>query len=195
MTRDLRIGHALQEAWNIFLRAPEVFSVLALGYIILIYGLSIVPGLGQLLTLLLTPLAYGSIYLLAEHDRKHGKADFSAMKEVIPFTPQLVMVKILTTIFISIGLLLLLIPGLFLAVCYLFANLFVMLEGKTFWEAMESSRKLVQANWFSFFGLWLFHLILFCSGLLLVGIGVLVTGPLAVLMLYTAFRDLRHEAV
>ncbi len=106
------------------------------------YVLNHVPVAGQISSVLVTPLAFGSFLLFAEHDRIHGKADFAAIRKLAPFAPQLVMVGLISKVLISIGLFLLLLPGIYLAVIWNLAHFFVVLEGKTFWEAMEASRGL-----------------------------------------------------
>lgn len=192
---EIHIGKALQNAWNIFLRAPEVFTILTLAYLLLYYVCAHLPFLGALLTLLVTPLFYPSVFLLAEQDRKNGKADFSVLKNVLPVAPQLLMVALLRTIFVTIGLICFLVPGIYLAVSYTFAQLIVLEEKKTFWEALEGSRALVRGNWFTVFGLWFFATLLFVSGFLLAGIGILVTAPVSILMLYCAYREILRGTV
>ncbi|MGZ3695491.1 MAG: YciC family protein [Bdellovibrionota bacterium] len=192
---EIKIGKALQNAWNIFLRAPEVFTVLTLGYFFVYYLCTMLQAPGLFLTVFLSPLASSAFFILAEGDRKTGKAEFAMLENLKPFIPQLVMVGLLTAIIVTLGFICFVIPGIYLSVCYTFAYLMVLQEGKTFWEAMEASRKLVQKNWFSVFGLWICFWLLFFSGFLLAGIGVLLTAPLALLMLYSAYRDIKGVEV
>jgi hypothetical protein len=192
---QIRIGNALQKAWNIFLKAPEIFSLLVLGFGFAYYVVSQLPGAGPLLGLLLMAMAMPSIVVIAEKIRASGGAKFSDLSALMVFAPQILMVFVLKAIFVRLGLCLLISPGIYIAVIYSFAELFVLLEGKTFWEALEASRALVAGNWFQVFGLTVFCMVLFASGLLLAGIGVLLTGPLSILVLYCAFRELKRPAL
>jgi uncharacterized membrane protein len=197
MTRtfDIQIGKSLQEAWNIFLRAPEVFTLLTLGYLFLYYVFAQLQGAGLVMTILVNPFAFAAVFVLADDDRASGKANFSALKALSPLLPQLVMIGLIKTILILAGLAFFILPGIYLAVSYTFVYLFVTQNGKTFWDALEASRKLVHEDWFAVFGLWLFVWILFFSGLLLAGIGILVTAPLAILTIYCAYRNLKRVEV
>ena len=187
---EIRVGKALQDAWQIFLKGPELFLVLSFGYCVANYVLAKLPFVGPLLANLAAALLLPAVVLIAEKIRTAGKASFNDLMPLMNMAPQLVLVYLLKIIFVTLGLFLLLIPGIYLAVAYVFAELFVMLHGKTFWEALEASRALVRGNWFTIFGLCLFCFILLMAGLLLVGIGILLTIPLSILVLYCAFRQI-----
>jgi uncharacterized membrane protein len=192
---EIQIGKSLQEAWNIFLRAPEVFTLLTLGYLFLYYLFAHLAGAGLVITLAVNPLAVAAIFALAESDRTLGKADFSALGGLTTYFPQLMMASLVKAILVCFGFILFILPGIYLMVAYAFVYLFIVRQRKTFWEALEASRKLAQRDWFAVFGLWLFVWILFFSGFLLAGIGILVTAPLAILTLHCAFRHMNTVEV
>jgi hypothetical protein len=58
---------------------------------------------------------------------------------------------------------------------------------------MESSRKLVHRNFFGVVGLALVGFLIFCTGALLVGVGLLAALPLCSLLLHAAFHDIRSQ--
>ena len=58
---------------------------------------------------------------------------------------------------------------------------------------MEWSRKLITRNWWQFFALVLIFLVLNAAGILLAGIGLVLTLPLTFLVLYVLFEDLTRE--
>ena len=58
---------------------------------------------------------------------------------------------------------------------------------------MEWSRKLITRNWWQLFALLLVLLVFNLLGLLLVGVGLLLTMPLTFLVLYVVFEDLTRE--
>jgi uncharacterized membrane protein len=91
------------------------------------------------------------------------------------------------------GFLLLVLPGIYLTVSYIFANQFVLFKGMSFWPAMEKSRKLVTQSWFAVFGLCFVTFCIGFLGFLLLGVGLLVSVPVAVLMLYYGFRDIQAQ--
>ena len=61
------------------------------------------------------------------------------------------------------------------------------------WSAMEWSRKLITRNWWRFFGLMLILVASNLLGILLLGLGLLVTFPLTFLVLYVIFEDLTRD--
>jgi uncharacterized membrane protein YedE/YeeE len=91
---------------------------------------------------------------------------------------------------IGLGSVLLVLPGIYLAVSYLFAQLFVVDKNLGFWSAMETSRRLITKKWFSFFGLGLLMFLLILAGLLCFGVGVLATIPLGSCVLTAAYEDI-----
>jgi len=66
---------------------------------------------------------------------------------------------------------LLLLPGIYLAVAYTFALPLVLEKKINFWYAMERSRKLISKNWFAFFALFIVLILINLIGPLLVVIG------------------------
>lgn len=100
------------------------------------------------------------------------------------------LVNLLVSLFILLGLFALIIPGIFLAVAYSFSFLFVIGRKFDFWEAMESSRKVISRRWFSFFAFFFVLGLVNLVGLLLLGVGLLVTIPLSSCAMAAAFDDI-----
>lgn len=101
--------------------------------------------------------------------------------------PGILLCYILQTIMIMIGLVLLVLPGIYLMFAYMYAMPLVVEKKMGAWQAMETSRKAVTKVWFRFFGLvWLISLINIL-GLILLGIPWIWTIPwsmLAISMVY-----------
>lgn len=190
---EVRIGKYLQTAWENFLKAPEIFIFLTLGLMAAFWIASRIALVGNLIGFLLSALAAPAFFLLAEQVRREGKASLAELKKLVPLFPQLLVVFILKSVLITIGLFLLFIPGVYAALAYTFAELFVCLEGKTFWEAMESSRKLAHGNFAGILALGLVGFLIFLAGILLVGVGLLAAMPICALFLHAAFLDIRAQ--
>ena len=193
MNYEIRIGKYVKEAWEIFMKAPEVFVVSSLVYFVLAIAFGRFPIIGNLLNILLSAFYIPAMYLAADYTRREGKGSFDMMKNALNFAPQAVVESIVSTIFISIGFLLLILPGIYLAVVYIFSKQFIVFKGKNFWEAMEASRKLVNKNWFGVFGLIIVAAIIGFFGFILLGIGILITLPFAILILFCAFADISAQ--
>ncbi|WP_373000179.1 hypothetical protein [Sulfurimonas sp.] len=93
------------------------------------------------------------------------------------------------TLILTIGFLLLIIPGVYLAVSYAFVYTLIVDKGLGVWEAMELSRKTVTEQWFKFFGLSLLSGIIIIISALPLGIGLIWTIP----MTYISYGLLYHR--
>ena len=93
-------------------------------------------------------------------------------------------------ILLTIGFILLIIPGIYLSVGYLFVTMLIIDKRMQFWQAMETSRKIVTKKWWSFLGLIILLGLLNFVGALLLGIGLLVTVPWSVCILGAAYADI-----
>ncbi len=91
---------------------------------------------------------------------------------------------------VTVGLVLLILPGIYLAVGYSFALFLVVDCRMDFWQAMETSRKIVAKRWFLI--LWA-GVVLACVnllGLLALGVGLLVSVPVSACAAAVAYREI-----
>jgi hypothetical protein len=85
---------------------------------------------------------------------------------------------LLTTILTLLGFLLLVLPGIYLAVAYSMAPILMLERGMGVWEAMETSRKVVTRCWFKAFLLGLAMFVIIALSAIPFGIGLVWTLPL-----------------
>jgi len=91
---------------------------------------------------------------------------------------------------VCIGFVLLLIPGIYLVVAYMFTTYLILDYRMEFWQAMEISRQIITKNWFAFFGFaFALFAINFLGGLAF-GIGLLVTIPVTACAAAVAYKDI-----
>lgn len=84
----------------------------------------------------------------------------------------------------------LMLPVIYLSVAWIFAPLLVIFHGMRGWEALEASRQIISRNWFSMFGLLIVAGIIGILGILGLVIALLFTIPVAMVIVYTSFRDI-----
>ncbi|WP_232319728.1 hypothetical protein [Prosthecochloris sp. HL-130-GSB] len=94
---------------------------------------------------------------------------------------------------VTIGVFLLVLPGIYLAVAYMFTVPLIVDYRMEFWQAMETSRKIITRNWFSLFGFVLLLAVINLGGALVFGIGLLVTIPLTAFAGVMAYCDIVGE--
>ena len=150
----LDIGGCLERSWNL-LKAnfwPIVGTTFVL-FVVLLLAQSI-PILGILVGLLLTGVFYGGLYFFYLKKIRGEPAElgdaFAGFS--LAFLP-LMLASLVSSLLTAVGLLLLILPGIYLAVSYAFVFLLVMDKRLEFWCAMEVSRRVITAQWWRMFGL------------------------------------------
>lgn len=185
---EIRLGDALKEAWNLFMKAPEVFVALTFLYFAVFFVLGNLPVIGPLFIFLINCLLLPAFIVAADSGRGEGKISFESLQKLVPLAPQLLAVGIVKSLLMGLGFMLLVLPMFYVMAALAFAELFVVLKGRAFLDALKDSQKLAHENLLGVLGLVLFCWMLGFSGVLLAGLGVLLTAPLAVLTLYCVFK-------
>ena len=100
------------------------------------------------------------------------------------------MASLLIALFVSIGTLLCVIPGLVVAAMYKFTYLFIVDKRMDFWQAMQSSHAIVKRD---YVGFTLFLILMFLVnllGVLCCVVGVFVSIPVTFAAITVAYKEL-----
>src|SRR5258708_6404513 len=89
-----------------------------------------------------------------------------------------------------LGILLCVVPGIYLSVAWFFALPLVIDRQMDFWPAMELSRKVVSRHWFTVFGLILLAGLVSICGVFACCVGIFVTIPIGLVSLMYAYEDI-----
>ena len=189
---DIKASFA--RAWELYKAHPFFFSLFML-LIVSIQGMVVIYAQAYMIVFstLLAPPLYAGFYLVANRISRGEEVIYPDFFGGFRFWIPTAVISLLTQVLIAIGLIALIIPGIYLAVGYLFAIQMGIFGGLDPWSAMEWSRKLITRNWWRFFGLLLVLVVLNVLGLLLAGIGLLFTVPLTFLVLYVVFEEITRE--
>jgi hypothetical protein len=189
---DIKASFA--RAWELYKAHPFFFSLFML-LIISIQGMVVIYVQAYMIvySTLLAPPLYAGFYLVANKISRGEEVIYPDFFGGFRFWIPTAVISLLTQVLIAIGLIALIIPGIYLAVGYLFAIQMGIFGGLDPWSAMEWSRKLITRNWWRFLGLLLILVVLNALGLLLAGIGLLFTVPLTFLVLYVVFEEITRE--
>jgi hypothetical protein len=156
-------GAIVREAWELYKAHWRTFVPLALivylilGLITLVFGLLLGwLGLiiGSLASIVGTFWLQGAL-VEAVQDVRDGKQDLSIGEmfgRVQPRLPALIVAGILAGLGIALGLVLLIVPGLFLLTIWSLIVPAIVIEGKSAGESFGRSRELVKGNGWSVFG-------------------------------------------
>jgi len=189
---DIKASFA--RAWELYKAHPFFFSLFML-LIVSIQGMVVIYVQAYMIVFstLLAPPLYAGFYLVANKISRGEEVMYPDFFGGFRFWIPTAVISLLTQVLIAIGLIALIIPGIYLAVGYLFAIQMGIFGGLDPWSAMEWSRKLITRNWWRFLGLLLVLVVLNALGLLLAGIGLLFTVPLTFLVLYVVFEEITRE--
>jgi uncharacterized membrane protein len=160
--------------------------------LVLSFGIGSVPVIGTAAILLLAFVLWGSLaWLFLKRIRKMpadiGDA-FSGF--TIAFVPLMLGGLVIQTLTL-VGLALCIVPGIYLFVIWWgFVPLLIIDKRLDFWPAMELSRKVVNEHWWQVALLMLCVLSVGLSGLLVFGVGIFLTLPLAVAASVYAYEDI-----
>lgn len=167
-------------------------------YIAIIAVASLIPA-GGLVSLFIQPILLAGFYIVANDMLRNNPVDFNRFFKGFDFAMQLIIANLMVGLFVFIGILAFIIPGIYLAVSYSFTPFFIIFLGYDFWPAMEWSRKIVTQNFWSILGFVIVMGLINVIGLLFLGIGLLFTMPLTACITYSAFEDIvgktLHETV
>jgi len=195
MNHSLTVQSCFLFAWKTFKARPWLFVGSSLIYAVVQLILGTIehklPGLVSALISLVagTLLALGlmSLYLKAHDDVR--SATFSLLWNPKPFW-QYLATSIVMGIIVVVGLLLLIVPGVILALAFSFAP-YIVIERKVWpMEALKESWRLTKGHWLKLFLLALTITALNIVGAMVLLVGLLVTAPLSILAMVHAYRTL-----
>lgn len=175
----VRIGQWINRGWDCFVSDPGVNLLIGLVAAAL---LAVVP-------FLIGPISAG-FALAGAKKCESGKVrieDFFAGFSR-HFLPSLLS-SVLIFLFAAVGLVFLIIPGIVILTMYMFTFHYMVYRQEDFWQAMESSRKLVSRDYFGFVA---FGIVLACVnllGVMLMGVGVVASLPITYFALTAAYFD------
>jgi hypothetical protein len=172
-------GEVLREAWELYKRhwrhllpiAFVVYLLLSLVTIVLALLLGWLGVISGVFVSLAGVFWLQGALVIAVEDIRDGRADLSIRETLARVRPRmntLGVAGILASIAITIGLLLLVVPGLVLFTWWALIVPVIMLEGASLGETFGRSRRLVRGNGWNVFGL------IVLTILILVGVGIAI---------------------
>jgi hypothetical protein len=187
----LDVFGCLERSWELLKGNfwPLVGGTLIWFFVVLLANM--IPFVGMVVGILFTGVFYGGLYLLY---LKRIRGKHSELGDVfagfsIAFVP-LMLATLVSSLLTTLGILLLILPGIYLGVAYMFTYLLVIDQRLEFWAAMEVSRRVITAQWWRMFGLLLLGSLIAMLGLVIVGIGIFITMPIYIGAVVYAYEDL-----
>lgn len=175
----VRIGYWINRGWDWFVEDIGMHVLITLiAAIFVSVGVFVVAG----------PVTAG-LALVGLRKVERGRIDVKDFFDGFRFFLPALLSSLLIMVFTVVGLIFLIVPGLVIMAMYQLTFHFIVDRRQDFWEAMESSRKVVARDYFGFtlFGIVLG--LLNMLGLLFFGVGILLTIPITALAVTAAYLD------
>ena len=132
---------------------------------------------------------FAGFFLVVRRRMLEGRTDLNDLfAGFSPFIDAL-LISLLTAIFMLGGFALCIVPIFIVAGFYLFSYLFLVDRKLSFWDAMESSRKLVAQDLIGYTVFAALLTLLNVAGSFLFGFGLLVTVPVSVAAVASAYKE------
>ena len=180
-----------RRGWHLLTRDFAVLAGWTLFVAIIIMLVGLIPRVGWLVGMVVNNLLMAGVYLLFLARMRGFSPSVADLARVVQSSAiPIVLAGFAQLGMTAIGLVLLILPGIYLAVGYAFVIPLIIDRGMPVWEAMELSRTTVHKHWFQTFGLLLAAGLLLIGSAMLFGVGLIVTLPLCTAAIMFAYEDL-----
>jgi serine/threonine protein kinase len=196
----LSIGHCLDRGWDLV--RSDFWPLVGMSAFVLVVlsaaGSSefvISPGnksgtISILGILLSGPLLGGlCLYFLKKIRREPAGVETAFTGFRHPF-PHLVIAGFLVTLLTALGLVCLILPGIYLIVAWILTLPLIIDKRLEFWPAMRSSRKIISRHWWKFFGFLVILALINLAGFVAFVVGIFIAFPITLAALMYAYEDI-----
>ena len=192
---SFRIGDYISRGFALYKSAANAMIPFSLIYFFGVSLLSRTLTLSLAVSVFLSPCIIAGFYLAANKAMQGTTPTFVDCFEGFRRFADIVIVNLVANLISSLGLFCLILPGIYLIVAYNFASMFVIFLDTDFRTALRLSRKVIHANWWKMFGLFVVVSLIGISGSLVFGVGMAFTLPIMYCTMYVAFEDIVGKAV
>ncbi|MCF8217584.1 MAG: hypothetical protein K9I29_06535 [Bacteroidales bacterium] len=191
---QLDLREILMKATEYFKAEPLLFIVYTF-FIMMFNVLTLkIQPIGYLINISLMPVLISGFFYAARQMDNGKKITINDFFRGFRSWQNIFIAATFSGLLILLGLFMLVIPGIYLAVAYVFVIPFIVYADFEYWDAMEASRKLVSKNLPNILGLIAVLILINLLGLMLLGIGTLFTLPITYLSVHVAFNKIFAEA-
>jgi len=173
-------GRWIGAGWQLVKEDIPIYAALAL--VTFVLG-SWVPFIIQ------GPLTAGFFIYCMKHTLRR-RAEFADLFAGFNFFIPSLVASLVIGVFVFIGTLLCIIPGIVAAAAYKFTYLFIVDKRMDFWQAMEASRAVVRNDYFGFTMFLVAMFFLNVLGFVCCIVGLLVTIPVSIAAITVAYQEI-----
>jgi len=204
---DFQIMDVIKEAWQRTsgLKGP----VLGAGILIVIaltavtfacmLLLNLIPNIDEgvislfatVISLIITVFSYpffAGIIMMGLHRSIDAPVSYKMAFSYFGYTLAIIIASICMSIMITLGMVLLIIPGIYLSIAYMFTLPLIVDKNMDFWQAMETSRKAATQHWFKLFFTAALMVIIYLISAIPLGLGLIWTIPMFIALNGVLYR-------
>ncbi|MCS7030762.1 MAG: hypothetical protein NZL92_04445 [Gloeomargarita sp. SKYG116] len=189
---EVKIGEYLSRGWELMQSQIGIF----IGFAALQFGIGVVLALipfGSLATMIVGPPLSAGMFIVAYKQMQGEPVEFSDCFKGFEKFATFLLAGLVSGLLIGVGMVLCLIPGIYLATGYMFTQLVIIDQNLDFWPAMQTSLQLVTKRFFPIFAFSLLLGLINLGGTLLCCVGLLLTLPLTFCALTIAYMDIMNQ--
>ncbi|KGF72605.1 hypothetical protein DO97_07440 [Neosynechococcus sphagnicola sy1] len=187
---SVKIGDYISRGWETTRQNLGGFIGFVVILVLINIGLAFLPVLGTIASTVISGPLNAGFFFVAFKIFKRQTTTFEDFFKGFNYFLPLFLGTLISNIFVVLGLVCLIIPGIYLGVAYFFIIPLILDKKMDFWPAMEASRKIVTKEWFSIFGLAIVLGLINFVGALLLGVGLLFTIPITICAVAAAYDDI-----
>lgn len=180
----------IREGFEIFKKNPGLFIL----FTIIVFGISWALSelrFGPLINIFIGPCLAAGWYLAAQRLSHNQDLEIRHFFDGFKYWQKLVPYQVVATIFILFGMILLLFPGIYLGVSYLFIIPIILFyrDDLSLMDTLEGSRKVITKKWWNFLGFIGLLFLVNLAGVLALGVGLFVSIPTSACAMYMFYED------
>ena len=191
---DWDIGDVFKEAWEL----TKQYKLAMWGSFLIYIGISVAIGLPFEIMVLVSQIIIGLVtYPLGVGVTMMGvkrsvglPVNAFMVFDYYPKTIPIFLLYLLMMIMIGLGFILLIIPGIYLAIAYSMAMPLMIEKNMRLWEALETSRKAIHKCWFGVFGLYIVLGVVLLVSIIPLGLGLIWSMPFFFISMGIVYRSL-----
>lgn len=180
----------LSEGWDLFRKDSGQLILYTLIMLAISFGLGVIPVLGAVGAFLIGPALNAGFFVGLRKIDQGQKVEIGDFFKAFDSWLQLFLFALVSGLLSILAFALLVIPGIWFAVAISLGYPLVVFAKVEFWDSIKLSVKLVNKKWFSFLGLLIVLGFINLIGLILLGVGLLITIPFTFGVIYSCYKDI-----
>ena len=187
---EIDIGSAIKRGWELVMANVGVLVVATVLTWAINVGLGFIPVIRWGGGVIIGSVLHAGLMLMFIRRIRGERVELGDLFAGFNFALPLIIAGLLMTALTFVGFLLCILPGIYLAVSYVFVLPLIIDKKLDFWPAMEVSRQVVHARWWAMFLFAIVLVLIICAGALLCGVGLIIAAPVAIAAVSYVYEDL-----